>query len=149
MIYSDEKGDQLQGKEKRRMGSAGLKPGVHRRGWRSAECKRRVTNWSCRAPTVIEECPNLWRSAERGGGVRSAEWNGGVPFQGEEHQWGMKCALPTEEHRSGGRGGRGGGTECCMLHRSDNPDLGTSAGIQYRLSQTVQCGNEGIKRQMT
>jgi len=75
------------------MGSAVWKKGVRRRCWRSTE-GRRAPDQGSGAPTGIDKSPDLRRSAESGGGVRSAEFNIGATNQTEVHWWELWSSHP-------------------------------------------------------
>jgi len=114
MIYSDEKGEQLPGKEECQMGSAVWKrvapDGKCCVEKRSAICEMlcgkeecikgvgggRNENEECHILAV--ECRMGLNSAKSGGGISSATWNWNAPIKAEEDRWESRVALPAEEY---------------------------------------------------
>ena len=127
MEHSDEKWEQLRGKEECKMGCAVWNRGVHWRGWRRAEWKRRASNLSWGAPKG------------GGGGIRSAEWDRGAPIYAEKHRLGMRSAILADECS------KGVGNEWGMQYRSASrnwgipiPGWGVQNGGAYRVWNGIE-----------
>jgi len=106
-------------------------------GCTSVEWKRRVPNLCCGALMGLRSVQTSGGAPKRGGGVRSAERNYGMPIHAEEHWLGLRSTLSMEKRW------KGEGWVSCV-----ESNIGAPVAFEERPTEAEERRNGGIKHEM-